>query len=103
MNVTQEELAKTFLTVLRAWLKHDEFAEACVRNAQQEHPDICHTHDFCDANEAMAEAMERHGIVVDVDDDAQHALWNAAWNVAKVEMVRLGKAHLDHREVRDAQ
>lgn len=49
----------------------------------------CATHDFCDANDLMAGAMNRLGLVAphDTDDDDQNKkaceLWNAAWALAK--------------------
>ncbi len=37
-------------------------AEINDRNAAEEDANICHSHDFCDANEYMNEAMELHGL-----------------------------------------
>lgn len=51
-------------------------------------PDVCHTHDHCDANVFMAQAIE-DVLGVDpaqddlINDPAMMRLWNAAWDLAK--------------------
>jgi len=55
---------------------------------------ICHTHDYCDANMVMDEAMRNCGIDPDLatDEDGEPvepfdteftSLWNEAWDLAK--------------------
>ena len=83
--------AAEFSRVLCIWLPSDQIAEAVRLNAA-ESPDfgICHSHDHCDANMAMYEAMTNLGIApyIDYEDgtaerDNHLALWNAAWDIAK--------------------
>lgn len=105
-TTTPDALADAFADVLRRWLSPAEFAEMQRRNATPEYGGpVCASHDFCDANEAMAEAFkaltgrepvgswETHPDPVtgeQVADDpaeeaqatADSALWNAAWEIA---------------------
>jgi hypothetical protein len=68
---------------------------ARMRNRIETSTGVCHTHDFCDANMAMAVAFERFGLKTFVDyehaDDGSLSveeieatdLWNAAWDYAR--------------------
>lgn len=88
--LTPETLADTFAAKLREWLSPEQFAEMMKRNALPEYKDIgaCASHDFCDANEAMAAAfLELAGRDILPDDDsgmtdADCALWGLAWQSA---------------------
>jgi hypothetical protein len=60
--------------------------EAVQRNRDEESPGVCHTHDFCDANMTMAEAMQAHGLMADKTvplGDQDNDVWNEAWDLAK--------------------
>lgn len=47
---------------------------------------ICASHDFCDANMAMDQAFqELLNREPDMQSDADCALWNEAWQIAKTE------------------
>jgi hypothetical protein len=56
-----------------------------LRNSSEKQPNICHSHDFCDANVVMHEVFLAHGM--DPADeggmDQWGCLWNATWNLAK--------------------
>lgn len=43
---------------LQARMTLADFGEAVLRNLAEANPSICHTHDFCDANEAVMAAIE---------------------------------------------
>jgi hypothetical protein len=76
-------IALRFVEVLQAWLSPQEWTEMRERNAKQTNTGICHSHDFCDSNMAMAEAFESvTGREPDTGSDADTALWNAAWALA---------------------
>jgi len=80
------ELASGFSRVIREWFTADELAECVRRNASEEDPGICHSHDFYDANMAMAEAWELLTSLPcygEGSPDGANALWDAAWNLAK--------------------
>lgn len=76
-------LAVLFATVLGAWLEPEEFAEMRARNAKRDDANVCHSHDFCDANEAMAAAwVHAFDCGPDMASDDDTALWNQAWQMA---------------------
>lgn len=73
-------VAEGFVKVLRSWLKPSEWREMVRRNKayRAEGLSCCASHEFCDSNMAMAEAMEAEGIV----PNAEAMLWNDAWSLA---------------------
>jgi hypothetical protein len=76
-------LAQRFAEDLRANLTTAEFAEMQRRNAEYG-PGICASHDFLDANILMHDAFTAVvGREHDMDSDADNAIWNAAWEIAK--------------------
>jgi len=79
-------LAGAFVGTLCRWLGPDKIREVRLRNSKETDHDVCHSHDFCDANMAMDAAMSECGIDTDAtdhNDDDFRALWTAAWNIAK--------------------
>lgn len=85
-------IASTFSNVLREWLTPIQIAKVITRNLREHDDMVCHSHDFCDANEAMNEAFKRvlgRGMyLIDAsatqeqkDDDTD--LWGEAWGIAK--------------------
>jgi len=83
---TQEQVlvAKKFCDVLRGRLG-DDVDEVVRRNATEEYRGCCASHDFCDANMAMAEAYEAAtGRAWDLDnEDEADDVWDASWGIAK--------------------
>ena len=85
-------LAAAFLDVVWEWTTPEEFAEIKRRNAMPEYRDTgsCATHDFFDANTAMAEAFRRtFGRLPETNEneaDNDVALWNAAWDIARTDL-----------------
>lgn len=79
---TPESLAAEFCRVLNEWLTPDQIAEVNARNAAETDENICHSHDFCDANQAMLDAMAVFGLDFESTDE-QNTLINAAWDLAK--------------------
>jgi hypothetical protein len=80
---TPEKLAKEFAYVLKVWLSIDQQARVLILNKAEQNPSICHSHDFCDANQAMIDALKNIGIESDCQSDEQMALINEAWDIAK--------------------
>lgn len=89
-------LAGQFADVVHEWTTPAEFKEIKKLNAAETDSDVCHTHDFFDANEAMDAAFRRafgrschlpcdvdEGVCSQAEADADMALWNAAWSQAK--------------------
>lgn len=78
-------LAVTFKAVLRRWLTPSRLRIVDDRNKVETDPRICHSHDLCDSNQAMIDALWKYGIEFNGQDDQQHNLINAAWDIAKKE------------------
>lgn len=78
-----DKLAIEFSKVLHSWLTPEEMTEVNIRNDEPRYKDhdCCATHDFCDANMAMVEAMTT--LKYDARDESSADLWNAAWIQAK--------------------
>jgi hypothetical protein len=70
------EIAQKFASILRDWLTQEEMTIVVDRNKRRE-KGVCHTHDFCDANMAMQEAIET---TTGKDDSPE---WDTAWNFAR--------------------
>lgn len=85
MTADAHTLALEFSASLRALLSPEEMQLVILRNAAETHPNICHSHDFCDANVVLHEVFLAHGM--DPADeggmDRWGSLWDAAWNLAK--------------------
>jgi len=79
---TVADLAKQFDAVLREWLTAEEYEAVIRRNRTEEYRGSCATHDFCDANVAMMEAMLAFG--VNADSEGGHRLFNAAWDAWRI-------------------
>lgn len=80
---TPEAVAAKFDAFLREWLAEGDYQEMLRRNRTPEYgAGACASHDFCDANMAMEEALQSFGINADKvgEDTPETALWNAAWN-----------------------
>lgn len=86
--VFAQHIARVFSRILREHLHDDDLSRVIKRNHKERAPDVCHSHDFCDANMLMNEAYcrimglsEDDGF--DANDPQQAALWNDAWALAK--------------------
>lgn len=86
---TPARLARAFSKVLRSWLTEEQMDEVLKRNAAEPAGSgICHSHDFCDANQAMIDAIEEiePGFGEDGFDagcDEQARWCDEAWAIAK--------------------
>lgn len=77
------ELAKEFAKTLQNWLGND-LKKVVARNKRTGLPDVCASHDFCDANMAMYEAfMTAFGRELSFESGDEE-LVNAAWDAAKI-------------------
>jgi hypothetical protein len=82
-----EITARAFSKVLKEWIGAVGMAQTNALNANESDPLVCHSHDFCDANMAMDEALRGLGVDMDWDDEEGmpqwiNNLWNAAWSMA---------------------
>lgn len=69
-DVSAPALAAEFSRFLRKHLNAYELACAITLNDDEPSDAICHTHDFCDANEVMAQACEAAGVEILLPCDA---------------------------------
>jgi len=85
-----EALAEAFREVIAEWLSPEDRKEIDRRNRMPEYAaaGACATHDFCDANVAMAAAWERltgkeflHG-TTEAEDEQEMRVWGEAWDLA---------------------
>lgn len=80
-------VAVAFANTIRAAcadLDGDPLAEIIARNATPDYAGACATHDFFDANMAMGDAFESiYGRWPDAASEADAAIINAAWDIAK--------------------
>jgi hypothetical protein len=78
------ELARAFSRRLQATLTARELAEAIALNKVETSPDVCHSHDYCDANMVMLDALADLMSVGadDVDLEGSADLMNRAHNIA---------------------
>lgn len=73
-------LADEFDQCLRWHMGADDYAEAVRRNHADSNRNVCHTHDFIDANEMMETAFQTLiGRPSEADSDTDASLWNGAW------------------------
>lgn len=89
-----ERVAAVFAARLSDDLEEREMAEVVWRNAAETNANVCHSHDFCDANTCMLRAFEQMGLRSPVEGDANGSLENPesekaialcsdAWGIAK--------------------
>jgi hypothetical protein len=78
-----DTLATEFSIIIREWLTPDQCRQIDARNAAETDSQVCHSHDFCDANQAMIDAFARFNVECDPTDDLHYNLCQAAWAVAK--------------------
>lgn len=89
-DLTPAELAKSFSVVLRQWLTDSDISRINAANAANGYdPSVCASHDYCDANMAMLEAVSNatgvgvDDIEVDISDARFCELFSEAWAIAK--------------------
>lgn len=77
------QLAATFSCLLEEETSGEQFADMIRRNAVETDPSICHSHDLCDANQVMLDAMELHGWEYGGGSSEENAFVSRAWDAAK--------------------
>lgn len=105
MNEQTKRLAAEFCRILHEWLTPDQIADAVIKNAvaatSGDHG-VCHSHDHCDANQAMLDAWEvvfgkgKAPAFIDSDrteaeKNAELKITNDAWSIAKASGFTLHK------------
>lgn len=80
MKHSAERLARLFSIRIRATIPPEMLAEVREKNKTRA-PGVCHTHDYCDANQCMIDAMQPEEF--DPESDEQAARVTAAWDMAR--------------------
>lgn len=88
---TTTEVAQAFLRQLRESLGEQNFAEVCRQQTESPVAGVCYSHDYCDANTVMGEALSSLGVIAfpegeDGMPDWIIELWNASWDKAQALM-----------------
>lgn len=91
METPVEKLAFEFSKQLKHEISLFNLDIVNARNSKEGNSAICHSHDYCDANEAMLAAFETtfgrpcvlsgNGSTEQIESDCN--LWNVAWSLAK--------------------
>lgn len=85
-DITPDQLADQFRKVIFEWLGSDVCQQIDLANKSNP-PIVCASHDYCDSNMAMDEALQAFGIDTEPTENGMPeeiaALWNDAWNLAK--------------------
>ena len=86
-------LADTFRRVMLSWFEDEpeKLVEMDRLNRDEYGPNVCASHDFCDANMAMVEAFEQRNLPkpydfeekTEAEQEASCLIWNEAWEIAK--------------------
>ena len=81
---TATELATKFDEVLRTHIEPEEYGEILRLNLGYRESE-CASHNYCDANMIMLEAMQSFGITTEevLEDEQCRKLWNLAWKTWK--------------------
>lgn len=83
---THENVARKFSELLLAELGRETLLKIVHENMSEENPEICHSHDFCDANEVMNDALEWFDFELYSDsglNQETEKVFSAAWKIAK--------------------
>jgi hypothetical protein len=85
VDAKTERLAKAFAEQIRDALTVSQFRKMLADNAAEPAgSNICHSHDYLDANMVMLAAFQEvYEREPDVQLEADAALWSAAWDLAK--------------------
>lgn len=81
----QEKLARKFSKLLIDCIGAEYIETVIARNSRRPESDknVCHSHDFCDANMVMLGAWTELFDTNPLDDIDHHAdCWNEAWSLA---------------------
>ena len=73
------DVGDKFAALLREQLTAAEWETMCADNRTETDNGICHSHDYCDANVIMADAMDEFGL-----SELEQDVWVAAWDYASI-------------------
>ena len=79
-------IALQFARMLTELLGPHTMRAIVERNASEPHPDVCHSHDYCDANMVMMDAFRALGFDCSSDPEEDSGIgfvWDESWAIAK--------------------
>jgi hypothetical protein len=87
--MTKEKLAKKFSQLLIDEIGRFKVCRVNKRNSRETNKHICHSHDFCDANQVMIDASGLSNAELDnIENLWEH--FSEAWSLAKQNQFYLG-------------
>jgi hypothetical protein len=80
------DVGTKFAELVRECLSDSEYKEMCRLNESETDTNICHSHDYCDANEIMDDVMAEFDLPKMSEESGNDfiAFWNTAWDYAKI-------------------
>lgn len=82
--VQAQQVGAAFESLLWQQLGEANYREVAERNHRETDPNICHTHDFCDANQVMMDAFEKVlGREPDIQSPTDMQVFDAAWVIGR--------------------
>lgn len=90
MNILK--LAKDFTQLMNDELSPEQISKVVELNQSEPIPFTCHSHDFCDPNQVMIDAMAKQNEEFDAQNYEQGCAINQAWDFAK--KAKFDAAHL---------
>lgn len=83
-TTSSDKLARAFCRHLQRAIGAVGVRKAAARNKLPSYEGCCASHDFCDANDVMAEAFKEVTLRdMDTESEGDLALWNEAWDLAR--------------------
>lgn len=90
--VQAQQVGAAFESLLWQQLGEENYREVAERNRRETDPIICHTHDFCDANQVMMDAFEKAlGREPDIQSPTDMQVFDAAWAIGRQRL----ESHVD--------
>lgn len=85
---TRDSIDKTLATIFIRRLQQEhtttQWARMIVRTLNEPDKHICHSHNYCDANQVMIDALEEMtGQSYDSDNNEMHRMTENAWTMAR--------------------
>lgn len=92
MSAAVEQAGARAADAILRYVGHAAVAIVVERNAGEENPHVCHSHDVCDANAFMGVALQAAGV------DDQEPNWSEAWAAMQARLGELVEAWRSDRQ-----
>lgn len=78
-------LSEIFKDIIQEWLTEEQLRKIDAKNRTHEYKrgNLCASHEFCDPNQAMIDAVESLGFEFDTQDEEQGVAIDRAWSLTK--------------------